>query len=278
MQYSIPLVNIIFMAISGVIALAVPIVLARHLLVKKKVNIKAFFIGAGIFILFALIFEQFFHQVILTKTGTFGVSITNNIWYYAIYGGLAAGLFEELGRYVGFRFFLTKEKNPNTSIMYGLGHGGIEAILLVGVVMINNIIYSILINQEALSLIIKDPATLATTLNSLSVLSTTPALYFLMGGVERISAIILQVSLSVFVFMSVKYRGKKHLFFIAILIHAVVDFTVVVLAHFSNIYLVELLTFILSLCVAFLAYRLYIFMNNDFHNRIEVLENEIIEE
>jgi uncharacterized membrane protein YhfC len=266
------------MAISGIIAFAVPIFLARHLLVKEKVNIKAFFIGAGIFIIFALLLEQAFHLFILTKTGGFGESISNNIWYYAIYGGLAAGIFEEVGRYIGFSFLLKKEKNPNTALMYGLGHGGTEAILLVGIVMINNIIYAILINHGSLSLLIKDPATLESTLNSLSVLSTTPALQFLMGGVERISAIILQVSLSVLVFMSVKYKRKKYLFFIAILLHAIVDFAVIVLSQFVNIYLVELVTFLLALSVAYLAYMLYMIMKNDFHNRVEVLENEILTE
>src|SRR5215213_3890565 len=46
---------------------------------------------------------------------------------------LTAGLFEELGRYIGYRWLLPREpKTWAKGVMYGLGHGGIESMLLVG--------------------------------------------------------------------------------------------------------------------------------------------------
>ncbi len=51
--------------------------------------------------------------------------ISGNPFLYAIYGGLAAGIFEEFGRFfcmitVMKRFMYQREN----SIIYGIGHGG----------------------------------------------------------------------------------------------------------------------------------------------------------
>ncbi len=45
---------------------------------------------------------------------------------------LTAGMFEEFGRYVGYRWLLKREqKTWAKGVMYGLGHGGIESMLLI---------------------------------------------------------------------------------------------------------------------------------------------------
>ena len=42
-------------------------------------------------------------------------------------------LFEEVGRYVGYRVFMRREeKTWSKAVMYGLGHGGLESFVLVG--------------------------------------------------------------------------------------------------------------------------------------------------
>jgi len=47
------------------------------------------------------------------------------------------------------------------------------------------------------------------------------------------------------------------LIFIAILIHAFVDFMAVILMEFTNVYLTEAVILILTLVTVFFAYRLY---------------------
>ena len=51
---------------------------------------------------------------------------------YALYGGLAAGLFEETGRLLAFRFILKPHTARITALSYGIGHGGIEAFWVMG--------------------------------------------------------------------------------------------------------------------------------------------------
>ncbi len=46
---------------------------------------------------------------------------------------VTAGLFEEVRRYVGYHWLMRKEeKTWKKAVMYGLGHGGLESMLLVG--------------------------------------------------------------------------------------------------------------------------------------------------
>src|SRR5215469_1559813 len=51
---------------------------------------------------------------------------------FLLFSALTAGLFEEVGRWVGYRTVLRTERNARAGVMYGLGHGGIEAILFAG--------------------------------------------------------------------------------------------------------------------------------------------------
>ena len=63
-----------------------------------------------------------------------------------------------------------------------------------------------------------DTLTLAKMNLAMQTLSTTPSYVFLLSGIERISAMMAQVSLSVLVWFAVKYKHKKY-FFLALLFH-----------------------------------------------------------
>ena len=56
----------------------------------------AFLTGAGTFVLFAMVLEPILHNLVLRSP--VGAAIQQNILLYALYGGLAAGLFEETDR------------------------------------------------------------------------------------------------------------------------------------------------------------------------------------
>ncbi|HEX7974960.1 MAG TPA: YhfC family glutamic-type intramembrane protease, partial [Anaerolineales bacterium] len=48
----------------------------------------------------------------------------------AIVGGLSAGVFEEVSRYLVLRFWVKDARSWRKGVLYGAGHGGMEAILL----------------------------------------------------------------------------------------------------------------------------------------------------
>ena len=248
--------SLVGMVFSFIISLGAPIVL--FILARKKLKASGltFVIGAAVFVVFALILESLLHSFVLTATGTL---LTNNIVLYGLYGGLAAALFEETGRLIAMKFYMKKTLNRENAVMYGIGHGGIEAILLIGLTYISNLLSSLMINSGAFqaSLDLLDDVTKQTTLEQLKVLWETPAWQFYMAGVERAIAITLQIALSVIVYKAVATKNRTY-WFTAFAIHFAVDFaTVVIMGFGAPVWLVEILLLAAVVFVARYAYNLY---------------------
>lgn len=95
-----------------IISVGLPIGLLIFAKIKYKASIATFFIGAGTFILFAMLLEQCLHTGVIALLGG-ADKLTANIWLYALYGGTAAAVFEETGRWIAIKFFL---KLPSLSL------------------------------------------------------------------------------------------------------------------------------------------------------------------
>ena len=236
---SVPILSILFMALAALFAFAVPIALLIYYK-KKGADVLPFFIGCAVFIVFALILEALAHKLILK--GSLGQTIQGNILLYALYGGLMAGLFEETGRFLAFRTVLkTRLGNDKNALMYGAGHGGIEAVLLVGFAYISNIVMAVLINAgQAEQLTSGLTGAVADQVKTaVDALIATSPWTFLLGIVERAVAITTHICLSVLVWFAAKKPGKGWLFPLAILLHAALDGIMVILAAHLPVVAVE---------------------------------------
>ena len=202
---------------------------------------RTFLIGALTFFLSAMVLEQLLHTAVMLSP--LGETIQGNIWLYALYGGLAAGLFEETGRLAAFRFLLKKETAPVTALAYGAGHGGIEAALVVGVTMISNIALVTMVGNGAVT----DPA----VTEMAAAVAANPAGMFLWAGFERCTAILLHITNSVLVFAAV--RQKRYLLYgLAILLHAGLNMLAVILNTVCPVAVTELLILAFAVSAAFL--------------------------
>ena len=222
---TVPVLSIAGMAVAMLVSFALPI--ALFIYSKKKLHAKTapFFIGCGVFVVMVVLLESLAHNLILGSTGT---AITGSPLLYALYGGL----------------------------MYGVGHGGIEAMILIGLAMLSNIVSSVMINSGAMaaSLAALDADTAAKTAASLSALWQTPSAYFFLSGLERVIAITLHISLSLLVFRAVKYGEKKYLL-LAYFFHFLVDAASVLINAYLPLWTVELVTAALTAGTAYLAKR-----------------------
>jgi len=237
MEYTVPLVSIICMAIIALVGIAIPLILFLILRKKYKADILPFFIGFAVFIIFALAIEGPINRLILTSD--FGKVLQSNIWYYGIFGGLMAGIFEETGRYTAFKTILKRnQRNDRNALMYGAGHGGFEAYYILFFSMVSYIVMAIKLNagmQDALTSGVTDPATLQTLNATFAVLASTPPATFLMSIVERIAAVGIQMSLSVLVWFAAKDGGKTFLFYpLAIVLHTLVNAFAVILSRYVS--------------------------------------------
>jgi uncharacterized membrane protein YhfC len=209
-------------------------------------------IGIAAFIIFVLVLERSIHLIVLGK-----FALKQKPFIYMLYGTLMAGIFEETARFLSFSILKRKYNGINTGLSYGIGHGGIEAIILSGIAMINAIVFSIIINTQSLEIItgkLQGEALDQINTQITTLISTAPHL-FLIGGIERIFAIGIQMSLSIIVFYSVFCKGKRWLYPIAIIIHAIIDSPAALMqaGAINNIFLVEGLVCLSSILIILLA-------------------------
>jgi uncharacterized membrane protein YhfC len=249
------LLKIIFSFISALIAIGLPIFLLVYWRRKTKARLLPALIGALVFVVFALVLEQLLHNIVLVQP----LMMTNTA-LYVLYGGLAAGVFEETGRLLGFSLVLRRYRKREDSVTFGIGHGGIEAILLIGLNMLGNLMFLLLLAFGG-DEFIKRSFDAGTYESAVNAFGTTQPQYFLLAGIERFIAIFLHISLSVLVFKAVKDR--KWLFYpLAILIHAAIDWVAVLqgtgaIGFLSNKWLVELIYAALTAIVAYFAVKVY---------------------
>lgn len=252
----IPTGTFIFMVLDLILGFAVPICLAWWLVKKYNVRLSTILIGAATFVVFALVLEAFVHRIVLNSPA--GETIQGKTLYYALYGGLMAGLFEETGRFLSMKFLLKKE--PTTvmpGIAYGAGHGGVEMLILFGFTMISNLTMSVMVNAgQTETILAQAPAEAQEQLQAaIAQLTDLRAGGLLLGLWERISALILQFSLSVLVWAAVRKGGKwLWLFPAAILLHAGIDAQAVILSKSTGMLALEALIFAESIAVAGFAY------------------------
>jgi uncharacterized membrane protein YhfC len=179
-------------------------------------------IGAGVFFVFSQVLEKAMHLYLLQLNPATASWLNGSAIVYALYGCLAAALFEEVGRYLGMRLLVLPTGNPGTAVAYGIGHGGLEAIL-VGLAGLNLFIYAVMLNSghfDALVGLGVPQQALTPLRTGLQHQTMTP---LVLGSVERLSAVLVQIGLSLVVWRAVERRRLTWLG-LAIVLHAAVDF------------------------------------------------------
>ena len=246
------------MAVAALVGIALPVALAWWLVRKFHVNWQTILIGAGTFIVFALVLEPLLHQLVLK--GPHGATIMGNVWYYALYGGLAAGLFEETGRFLSMKFLMRREPSSALpGVGYGIGHGGVEMLIIFGVTMLSNLVVSVLINAGQADLLTANvpEEQLALVQAQFAALEGLGAGTVAVGLWERISALVLQLGLSMLVWTAVRRGGKwLWLFPAAILLHALVDGLAVILSKSVSMVAVEVVICALAIALGAMGWML----------------------
>lgn len=227
-------ISILGMTFSAVVSILLPTILFIYFHKKEKISIKVTAAGAATFVLFAMVLERLLHMIVINN------KILPNPWVFGIYGALAAGVFEEGGRFIVFQYLLKKSREWKDGIAFGIGHGGIEAILLGVVTNVQNILFSNMINggvlEEALGASV--PAEIMAQLKA-ALVEGSSAVFFL-GGIERIFAVIVHIALSILVLYGVKNHKRIYVVY-AVLAHALINYPAVLFQMGKvNIWVVEL--------------------------------------
>lgn len=210
------------LCLSLIVSAAAPFVV--FLLLRRRIPLSERTIGVGaiVFVVGALVLESAMHYLVLKAIPFTSEWLKGNKLGYIAYGVLAAGVFEEVGRFVGMRYFVKQKDNIGTPASYGIGHGGIEAILIGALAQLQGVILAVLINAGVPDrvLAVTIPATVLPKIHeqfaNLTFLSAA------VGGFERLVAFGLQIALSFVVWRAVTTR-KYWLLAAAIGLHALAD-------------------------------------------------------
>lgn len=218
--------SILAMIITVIICFGLPIGLVIYFNKKEHIALVAVAVGALVF----LVTQIFTRIPLLSYLSSFDWyrQMAENIFSIAIFLSLTAGLFEEFGRYFGFKLFLKNHLSWKNGIAYGIGHGGIEAIILIGFAYVNNLVYSFLINSGQFAEIIAPQIGPEMAAYIQSQLIEVPAYMFLVAGLERVFTIVVHIALSLVVLLAVT-KGRAIYLLYAILLHAAVNLPAVLI-------------------------------------------------
>jgi uncharacterized membrane protein YhfC len=140
-------------------------------------------------------------------------------YWVAIIFGLSAGAFEEAARYIVYRWWMKDVRQWREGVFFGLGHGGMEAIILGALAGLA--LYAALAFQSADFESLAPDQLQAVTLQ-FEAYWASPWYEVLLAVVERVFTLMVHVSLAVLV-LQVFTRGNAWWLVLAVVWHGLVD-------------------------------------------------------
>ena len=239
--------TVFFATIAVLLMIFVPLGLAVWLRRRFEVPWLLFCIG-----MLTFVGSQVYHIPLNNLLGDWGVlgevgPDAPNLLRTAVILGFSAGLSETIARVLGYWFLFRGRlaQRFEDGVLVGLGHGGIEAMIIGGVFTAGSISSLWAIRDVDLSTLGLTAAQLTAVSQQLTILQETPWLIFL-SVFERLIAITLHVTLSVLVWRAFQKR-QVWLVLLAVAYHALLDATAVYAAQFLDAIWVELLLLAIAL-------------------------------
>lgn len=243
-------------ALNGLLMVLMPVALALYLTNKFKLSWRLWWIGGFTFIFSQVLHIPFNYFILNPRLKALSEAGLPDPWPLLITAlalGLSAGMFEELSRYVMYRWPAKDARSWGKGLLAGAGHGGMEAIIL-GALVLWGYLQLMAIRSTDLSTIVPvDQLELA----KVQVAAYWSASWYdsLLGAVERLFTIIFHISASILV-LQVFTRGQIRWLWLAVAWHALVDASAVVAVSFIGPYWTETLIGVFALISLSIIFRL----------------------
>ena len=226
-------------ALNALLMVVMPILLGVYLARRLGLKWSLYLVGAATFIA-----SQVVHIPLnIGRTALFANRILPappaawRLPFNAVVLGLTAGLCEEIARYLVYRYWIKSARTWREALMFGAGHGGIEAIIvgaLAGIAFMN---FVVLRNVDVVALPVSaDQQALAA--KQIAEYWSAPWYATLLGAVERAFTLCFHLSAAVMVLQA--FRRKNLLWLgAAILWHAAADASAVFVVGTWGVYWAE---------------------------------------
>lgn len=256
---SVPPITLVCLSLATLFIAVLPISLYRRLRKPFVFDWRDTVSGIAVFALFATVIERALNDYVLHENADLAHALANPL-AFVIYGALAAGICEEVGRYIAMRILARRgSRTPNapadsSGLAYGIGHGGAEAWFVGVLVQLQWIMFAVLANRGQLDEHLSN-LTMDSVLRVHLILATLSPLYAGVFAIERIAAFVFQIGLSVLMWRGVR-AGSKSILPIAIAAHAIVDIPAAMYqAQLAPLVAVDSIYAVAAVVVAVLLYR-----------------------
>ncbi|MCC8405486.1 YhfC family intramembrane metalloprotease [Paraburkholderia sp. MMS20-SJTN17] len=248
------------LALATLVIAALPFLIYRQLREPLALRPRDAIAGVAVFALFAMVIERALNDYLLRGNETTAALLAHPL-AFVVYGALAAGVCEEVGRFLGMRLLMKRaaarpgvrskasadsnagvDASADTSTVastaakartaamraddgaalgYGLGHGGAEAWMVGVLVQLQWLVFAVLENRGQLGDYLANLPSEAVMRVHLILASLTPQLAGIFA-LERIAALVFQIGLSVLMWRGVR-AGSRAILPVAIVAHALID-------------------------------------------------------
>lgn len=221
--------TIVAMGFTLIVCLFLPVALPTFLCVSKKIHWKPVPTGLSVFSATQVLFRM----PLLSLFGSTSLyeRLAQSPWLLGILLVLSSALLENWGRYAGMRLFARDCISYRDGLAYGLGHGGVEALVLMGMTSLNNLYIALAVNNGKFAEMTAaaDPEQAQAVLD---VLTETPSVEFFMAGAERLMVVIIQIALSLLVFVALQ-SGRRRWVWYAVCAQCVVNYPIYLMQNGS---------------------------------------------
>lgn len=192
---------------------------------RKQGILSAWLLGAAGFVVTQILIRLPI-LTFLQNQDWFASFAQRHLFLYAFSLAFTAGLFELAGRFAAAKL-MRRNLTYRRSLAAGLGHGGIEATLLIGMTYVNNLTYIFMINSGAFDTLMAQTAAAGMDVSQLhfiqdALLHTSPAM-FLLAGFERLLTMIVHVAMSMLVCYGIAHGQTGICVLLCLGIHTLID-------------------------------------------------------
>jgi uncharacterized membrane protein YhfC len=193
--------------LNGMLMMGLPVALGLLLIRWFGVRWRTFFLGSAAFVssqVLHLPFNRFVLNPLVEAQG-WQMELGNGIWPFAIVFGLSAGVFEESARYIFMSFLMKVRKNWRNGLMFGAGHGGIEAFIFGALAFYSFLQAAALRGMDTSGL--GTPEQVARIDAFVETFWSYPWYLHIAGAIERISAMTFHIAATLIVLRGVQRRN-----------------------------------------------------------------------
>ena len=249
---TVPAQSLQGIVITSVIGIMFPILATITLKVKTRCKISSFLWGFLAYLVFSFLLMALFNGLVNHATDG---ALTQNPVIYGMFYGLSAACFAECGRFYVMKFLMRGKVDKKNALMFGMGFGGTESILLTGANYFTYMFVAFSANYGELTNILNkmEEPERTETFEQIRFLWESESIAFYMAGVKCIAMLFIHICLSYLIYRSIKYNDYR-MMVLALAIHFLIEATIIMIGQ-----VVDVLSLTIGLVVVAVAFVVFTF-------------------